>query len=155
MLAGTCWAKVSLENNKCKIKEKTYVTNNSDTGPGSLRWAVDTVADGGTVSFDLSDGEKAIVLDSPIYISKSITIDGRLTDGNNITLRPEKDFGYEIFNIDEYNTNVYINDVSFTKGGNNGIYSIVSCNLNLDNCSFNDNYSGTVKSFMKSVELKV
>ena len=133
------------EEKKIKINifegDFNTVTNSSDEGIGSLRWVIDGLSEGETVSFDLPDGENTIKLKSPIYISKSITIDGILSNGNNVTLRPEKEYGHEIFNIDKYHTNVLINDVTFTKGGNSAIYSTVSGHMDLIHCNFYDNFS--------------
>ena len=53
------------------------VVNLNNDGEGSLRWATDVVASGGTVSFDPSLAGGTILLTSgPLVIGKQITIDG-------------------------------------------------------------------------------
>ena len=59
------------------------VTNNTDTGAGSLRQAIIDVGNGETITFDLSSGSTTITINSELYISgKSMTIDGSNTAGS-------------------------------------------------------------------------
>jgi len=66
------------------------VTNNADSGPGSLRQAIATIASGGTITFNSSLAGQTITLSSPLSITNSMTIDGSgLTpmvaiSGNNV-----------------------------------------------------------------------
>jgi uncharacterized repeat protein (TIGR02543 family) len=60
------------------------VTNNADSGAGSLRQAIENVCDGGTITFD---GDYSITLASSLTISRDMTIDGAghaiTVSGNN------------------------------------------------------------------------
>jgi len=53
------------------------VTNNADRGPGSLRYAIDTVPPGYTIYIE--DGVGTIRLESPLEINRSLTIKGNGT----------------------------------------------------------------------------
>ena len=57
------------------------VSNNNDSGAGSLRQAIADVCANGTITFDRSLSGQTIILWSELYINNSITIDGStLTD---------------------------------------------------------------------------
>jgi len=49
------------------------VTNNNDSGAGSLRYALSVICDGGTITFA---GSYNIYLDSGLYVGNALTIDG-------------------------------------------------------------------------------
>ncbi|MDR1645908.1 MAG: hypothetical protein LBS05_08845, partial [Tannerellaceae bacterium] len=57
------------------------VTNTNNTGDGSLRQAINNVANGGTITFDASLAGQTITLASTLTINTSVTI-----EGNGITL---------------------------------------------------------------------
>ena len=52
------------------------VTNTADSGPGSLRAAVDAAVDGDTIVFDLDAGETDIALTSQLVIDSAVDIQG-------------------------------------------------------------------------------
>ena len=49
------------------------VTNDNDSGDGTLRQAIADIGDGGTITFD---GDYTILLESELDIDKNLTIDG-------------------------------------------------------------------------------
>jgi|GEM_PF-1278056 len=115
------------------------VTNNSDSGAGSLRQAIADVDTGGTISFDNALSGDVITLSSEITINKSLTIQGLGADklsvsGNNSN---------RIFYI-ENNSNVNISDLSIVDGNRmgtrarngGGISLYNNCNLSLLNVNF-------------------
>ncbi|MCE1252203.1 MAG: hypothetical protein LWX83_01505 [Anaerolineae bacterium] len=53
------------------------VTNNADSGAGSLRQAILDAAPGDTITFS---GDFTIYLDSPLLINKNLNIDGQDND---------------------------------------------------------------------------
>jgi hypothetical protein len=79
--SGTMW----LDQVRLAQPSAVTVTNTDDDGEGSLRWAANIVASGGTVSFDPSLAGQTIALNGPLVISaKEIIIDG--ADAPGITL---------------------------------------------------------------------
>lgn len=75
----------------CAYSATITVTDNGDSGAGTLRQAISDAADGDTIDFNLSGGNEAIVFLSTISLSssKSITIDGANTagSGTQVTLQ--------------------------------------------------------------------
>ncbi|EKD06057.1 MULTISPECIES: DUF4347 domain-containing protein [Limnospira] len=57
------------------------VTNNNDSGPGSLREAIANASDGYTITFDSSLSSQTINLSQELVINKSITVDGESASG--------------------------------------------------------------------------
>ncbi|MGL6196236.1 MAG: choice-of-anchor Q domain-containing protein [Thermoguttaceae bacterium] len=75
-LTGRIEGYTSLERSVYIPQMEMTVTNTADSGPGSLRHAIDTVMDGGTIKFDLSLSNRTINLSgTELLIDKSITID--------------------------------------------------------------------------------
>ena len=99
------------------------VTNNADTGAGSLRQAIANVCVSGVIRFDATyfSAARTITLDSELSIAKNLTIDGAdvaspIISGNN-TVR--------VFNITS--SNVTLNNLSISNGSSatdgGGIYN--------------------------------
>ncbi len=66
---------------KLKAKRRAFlsyrvVLNTKDSGYGSLRFALSTISDGGTIVFSTGLAGKTVVLESPIVIEKDVTIAG-------------------------------------------------------------------------------
>ncbi|HPJ25288.1 MAG TPA: hypothetical protein PLW97_05180 [Synergistaceae bacterium] len=66
---------------KLKAKRRAFlayrvVLNTKDSGYGSLRFALATISDGGTIVFSTGLAGKTIVLESPVVIEKDVTIAG-------------------------------------------------------------------------------
>jgi sugar-specific transcriptional regulator TrmB len=89
------------------------VTNNNNTGDGSLRKAVEELAtDGDIITFDLAPGDEVIEITPEIDIDKSITIDGSNISGSGtcvtITVPTPGTSGYRVFYINDENANTSI-----------------------------------------------
>lgn len=75
--AGTTTGHILIDQVRLMQPTAVTVTNTHNDGEGSLRWAANTVANDGVVSFDPSLSGQTIALNSPLTISgKAITIDG-------------------------------------------------------------------------------
>jgi beta-glucanase (GH16 family) len=61
------------------------VTNSNDSGPGSLRQAIATVQNGGTIFFDPSLSGDTIALSTPLTLDKSLWIDGSDAPGLSLS----------------------------------------------------------------------
>ncbi len=118
------------------------VTNNADSGPGSLRQAVIDAVSGDTITFD---NDYIITLTSEILITKTLTIDGGefeiIISGNDAT---------HLFNVSGTST---FNNLTFTHG-NSGITDCSNLSycggaisvqimggLNINNAVFLNNHS--------------
>lgn len=121
------------------------VTNNADSGPGSLRGTLQNAMDGDTILFDPSLAGATIHFTAPITLDKSLTIDGSElatplilsgdTDGNG-----SGDVLILYINAEEA---VIINHLVFTKGNNpssgGGIRNYG--NLTILNSTFTENHA--------------
>jgi beta-glucanase (GH16 family) len=85
--AGTTTGKLLLDQVRLAQPTAVTVTNLNDGGQGSLRRAIDVIADGGSISFDPGLAGGTIVLSSgPLWISgKSVTIDGADAPGLTVS----------------------------------------------------------------------
>jgi hypothetical protein len=79
---------------KLKAKRQAFlsyrvVTDTADSGYGSLRFALATISEGGTIVFSTGLAGKTIVLESPMVIEKDVTIAGPgggvLISGNQVS----------------------------------------------------------------------
>ena len=111
------------------------VTNNSDTGPGSLRQAIVDVCSGGTIYFD---HDMTVTLASELVIDKPLTIEGqerRVTISGNKATR--------VFLIQNVYTGVYLNRLTIANGwagnDNGGGIKNVNSSLWLDSCLLTGN----------------
>jgi hypothetical protein len=71
------------------------VTNANDSGPASLRWAIEHAAAGDTITFAPSLAGVTITLASQLFIDKNLTIDGSglnpqaiLSGGSTTVIQP-------------------------------------------------------------------
>ena len=98
------------------------VTNNSDTGVGSLRQAITDVTDGGTITFNLASGSETITLASELSITKSVTINGSNAagSGTDVTIRVTTPgvggSAWRIFNINASGKNISIFNMTLNGG---------------------------------------
>ena len=67
------------------VLEPFVVANTNDNGIGSLRWVLRSTTGGETIRFDPGLAGQTIVLDSAIYLSKPVTIEGPQDDGITIS----------------------------------------------------------------------
>src|SRR6056297_2690000 len=114
--------------------EVETVINNDDSGDGSLRRPLETVDNGGTISFDVTG---VISLDSELEISRNVKIEGPGPDQITIT---GQDL-YRIFRIYSSASSVDISGISFENGNssNGGAIYFDADNLTIDNCKFSVN----------------
>ncbi|GHV70877.1 hypothetical protein AGMMS49928_20360 [Spirochaetia bacterium] len=124
------------------------VTNLSDAEGsedtvGTLRYALTNVAeDGDTIRFSaglVTAGTSVIELDSPLPVTKSITI-----EGNGVTITNASDKNYNLLIVNS-NKTVNINRVHFKNGGAEAEGAAInvssSATLNLESCIFSGNQS--------------
>jgi len=126
------------------------VTNNRDSGSGSLRDAIAKAAAGDTIKFSSSLTEKTITLTSgQLLIKKSLTIDGAnrniTISGNNASrvMLTENGTKVTLKNLIVANGRVSGTDLkneSTSAGG--GIKTGDSSTLTLENCEVNNNVAG-------------
>jgi hypothetical protein len=109
------------------------VTNNADTGPGSLRQGIADSCDGGTITFSsVFNNAQTITLASQLLIDKSLTITGPGADlltisGNNAV---------RVLSIATGNLNVTLTDLSVANGKSTvgaGIFNDSAGTLNIAN----------------------
>jgi beta-glucanase (GH16 family) len=83
---GTTSGKLVLDQVRLVQPSAVTVTNLNDSGQGSLRWAIEVIADGGSITFDPGLADGTITLSSgPLSISgKQVTIDG--SNAPNLTV---------------------------------------------------------------------
>jgi beta-glucanase (GH16 family) len=84
---GTHTESLLLDQVRLIAPAEVTVVNTNDSGPGSLRQAIDVVAPGGTVIFDPGLAGSTIALTSgPLWISgKQVTIDGSTAPGLTVS----------------------------------------------------------------------
>jgi hypothetical protein len=75
--AGTTTGSLWIDQVRLAQPSAVTVSNSNNSGPGSLRQALNTVAPGGTITFDPSLADNTINLTGgPLVLSKNVTIDG-------------------------------------------------------------------------------
>jgi len=111
------------------------VTNNADSGAGSLRQAIADICDNGTITFD---GDYTITLASQLIIDKNLAIYGA---GHTVTVSGNN--SVRVFNISSGTVSLkgltIINGKSSTTHGGGGIYNTGT--LTVMNCSLSGNSS--------------
>ncbi|MDF0555321.1 hypothetical protein [Kamptonema sp. UHCC 0994] len=125
------------------------VTNNLDSGSGSLRAAISAAAAGDTIVFDPSLASQTITLTSgQININKTLIIDGAAApgiaiSGNNTSRVFELPEGSRSapYNVTLRNLTVANGKASGTgeDGAGAGIKTNMGNNLTVENCQFNNN----------------
>ncbi len=102
----------------------TEVTHTDDYGPGSLRDAISGAADGGTITFNLPQGDETIVIDSELSIDKSLTINGANMAGSGtpvtVQVTDPGQSAWRVFNIDADGKTISLSNMT-VKGGNVGV----------------------------------
>ncbi|MGD8855907.1 MAG: family 16 glycosylhydrolase, partial [Chloroflexota bacterium] len=83
---GTATGSLLLDQVRLDAPLAVTVTNNNDSGPGSLRQAIASVANGGAITFDPGLSGSTIGLTSgPLVISKDISVEGPAPDGLTVS----------------------------------------------------------------------
>jgi hypothetical protein len=102
------------------IAANQVVTNNSDSGAGSLRQAIIDAGDGDEITFNLSAGNETITISSELGISESLTIDGSNTAGSGtaITVKVTSPGSSEwrVFNINASGKSIEISNLKAIGG---------------------------------------
>jgi len=123
------------------IYEMGYVTSGADSGPGTLRYAIENAEDGSTITIDSSVG--TIALTSGLTVDKSVTI-----EGNGVTITRDAswttvDGALMYVAITASSKTVNISRIHFKDGRKTslgaGIFNYG--NLTLDSCIFSNNRS--------------
>ena len=117
------------------------VTNNLDSGPGSLRAIIADAQDGDTVEFDPSlAGQTIFLISGSILISDDITITGLGVDQLTISGNNQS----RIFDV-AFDADVTMSDLSLTDGSSQtaggGAISMTGSSLELINMVFSNNQS--------------
>ncbi len=121
------------------------VTNNNDSGSGSLRQAISDASNGDEITFNLASGSETITLASELSISNSLTINGSNVAGSGIPVTVQVttpgSSTYRVFNLNAVNKTINISDM-IIKGGdvsgsgnNGGSINLTNGNLSLTNVS--------------------
>ena len=114
------------------------VTNTNDNGAGSLRDAVNSAIFGDVITFNPGIAGQVITLDSIIYVTTTITIDGQ---NNNMILSGGG--SSRIFNPSGAGT-FNLNNITLTNGAGSGgaaMYSTGGVDINATNVIFRNNNS--------------
>lgn len=86
LTAAACWGWLPL----CPARAADQVvTDNGDSGAGTLRQAISDAGDGDTITFQLGAGSETVTILSELAISEALTIDGANTAGSGIPVRVE------------------------------------------------------------------
>lgn len=118
------------------------VTNNDNSGIGSLRNAIYTAQSGDTIKFDSSLSNQTITLDDFIGISKSLTIDG--SDAPGLTISGGKKtnifwFGKENESLKV--SNLILADSYFEAASGGAIWAKDNSTVDIENVDFLNNVS--------------
>ncbi|MCK4696465.1 MAG: hypothetical protein KAT74_11910, partial [Candidatus Cloacimonetes bacterium] len=125
------------------------VTNNNDTGAGSLRQAIVGVTTGCTITFNLSSGNETITTASQFSISgKDFTIDGDNTagSGTNIILQANANpwtATHRLFYISSSGTDLTVKNMTLqnanTTSDGGAFYIRDAVTLTIENCTVRNN----------------
>ncbi|MGD1087788.1 MAG: polysaccharide lyase family 7 protein [Verrucomicrobiota bacterium] len=118
------------------------VTNAADSGPGTLRQAIQYLTGGGTITFATNlSGATILLTNGELLLNQNLTIDGSGL-ANGISINGNN--AHRVFEIAS-GTNIFIaltitngednNDDGVNGGGGGGIYIDSSGNLTLTNCT--------------------
>jgi Ca2+-binding RTX toxin-like protein len=127
------------------------VTNNADSGAGSLRQAIASAAAGDTIQFASSLANQTITLTSgQLNVTKNLTIDGAAAagltiSGNNASrvINVQSLVNFTLKNVTVANgrlTGTDETDEAASAGA--GILGGSSSTLTIENCAFNNNFAG-------------
>ena len=122
------------------------VTNNNDSGAGSLRQAISDASIGDEITFNLAAGNETIVLTSSVlFISKSLTIDGSNSLGSGTQIAIDGDDTHRVLEIIGGLVslkNMTIQNGYSPDGGGEIHNSIYDMWLTINNCQIINNTGG-------------
>ena len=118
------------------------VTNNADTGTGSLREAIYNARSGDTIKFDSSLSDRTITLKSFIGIRKSLTIDGYDAPGLTISGGEQTN----ILRLGKKNESLTVRNLTFADGydetaAGGAIWATNNSIIDIENTNFINNVS--------------
>jgi|GEM_PF-6797864 len=118
------------------------VTNNANSGIGSLRHAIYTAQSGDIIKFDSSLTNQTITLNSQIGIRKSLTIDG--SDASGITISGGEQTN--ILRLGQENESLTVRNLTLTDSyyeatAGGAIWAAENSTINIENVDFNNNVS--------------
>jgi hypothetical protein len=124
------------------------VTNENDSGAGSLRQAIIDASPGDTINF--APSVTTVTLTSgELVIDKNLTITGPGANRLTVTAKFHDFINFRIFNISSSTVTVSISGITisggFTGDSGGGILSVGV--LTLTDCAISDNFSGTFAGF--------
>ncbi len=119
------------------------VTNNADSGAGSLRQAIADAAAGDTIQFASSLANQTITLTSgQLNVTKNLIIDGAAAAGLTISGNNAS----RVFEVQGLATNFALNNLTVangrTAGDGGGILTGLQNVLTVENCNFKNNVAG-------------
>ncbi len=122
------------------------VTNNDNSGSGSLRQAIVDAGDGDEITFNLASGNETITISSEISISESLTINGSNESGSGVDVTVQVTSPgtstFRVFNINAIGKTITIENMTI-KGGD------------ISGESGNDSYGGGIAVFAGSLYLDI
>lgn len=99
------------------------VTNTNDSGPGSLREAIVNSYNGDTITFNSSLSGQSILLQSPLWTNKDLTVDGSsLNENIKLDGASSLDTLLGIGGPDNTNTVVTLKNLDFLNASQHGIF---------------------------------
>ncbi|MBN2809924.1 MAG: right-handed parallel beta-helix repeat-containing protein [Deltaproteobacteria bacterium] len=127
------------------------VTNNADSGAGTLRQAIADAGDSDTISFTIAGSDTITIASELLINSKSVAINGtNIATGNPITVQVTTpgSSAFRVFNISGQEPTVTIanmiikgGDVRTTPANGAGIALSNDCSLNLDTVTISDGFA--------------
>lgn len=122
------------------------VTNTNDSGPGSLRQAIQAASAGDTVEFSLPPGSIINLTTGELLITRNLTING--PGAGQLTIQRSTASGtaqFPVFNISSSNPNVSLNGLTISNGfsdSGGGIRNSSGGTVNLSSCLISGNFGG-------------
>ena len=125
----------------------TVVTNDNDSGPGSLRFVFANACDGETITFASSVASPIILTSGELLINKAMTISGPGANLLRVQRAPVTSTNFRIFHITSGGFNT-ISGLTIANGDSDdiggGIYNQFGSNLTISGCEIAANFAGSV-----------
>ena len=125
------------------------VSNNNDSGSGSLRQAISDAVGGDEIVFNLGSGNETITLSlGQLTIDKNLTIDGSNSEGSGVPVTVDGNNNSRVFYISSGTvvlSNMTIQNGNIVDASGGGIYNAAT--LNIEACQIKNNSASTATSF--------